>query len=1003
MRLTIAMATGGLQFSGDSLEKKALGGSETAFIYVAKALAKRGHTVHAFCNCSQAGIYDEVGFYPFEQFPSQAGQLPYDIIISSRWPEVLRTQCNDGLRVLWCHDTLEDPNRFMGNLYRTDLVMLLSKFHRENYRAKCEEIDSFSWLTTNAVDFNLCWLQSHEATNPEDIVNSIVSKPRNPKKLLYTSRPERGLHYLLGDVFPELVKKIPDIEIHFCNYPLDGMKVPDHVTGITQFALEQARKFPKNIFNLGHLTKAQLYSEMADASLLVYPTSFPEISFIGGIEAQACGLPIISTNDFALPETIHPDAGVLIDGKPPSAEYVRNFVEATLRVLGDKDLQVKMGKAGIEHVRSKYTWDLVAESWERKFVELLEERYKSRTQDVAKQLQRHGDFVAASTIAECGRVPTQSFPLPTDGAQVIAAVRESMPRLEAAAQILNAGDVEPRNILDYGCGYVCFGFVAAKYFPTAEVVLTDIQEGPLNQQRANLERLNLPKVFVRDISSALRSTQYHVIYLGNILEFQTTPSSFLQSLRDNLTDDGYFLISCEAGPLAAKAGVEATDGKRLWNLTHREFRDLFQECADFKCLFVELGKNEVGESYGHWIALVSKKGLKGGHANFQKIDLKKKRLLTRPYESLSTLVISNEQEDSIGTMLKSVAPISDEIIVVDTRKERVNTTDRTMEIAKKYGAKIVEADFNNFSQARNVSKDHATGNWCLVIDTDEKLMGVENLRQYLSGTVFEGYAIKQVHFTVDGLNGTFDIPVRLFRNREHYRAVGLIHEHFERQDRMKYDDPISPRMMLPDVDIAHFGYLNEDVRKKKCSNRNMELLKRATLEEPDRKLTWTLVIRDYLNMVKWGANESPVIERGSQQHQLLEHVVDTFHQHFHSQDEKYYSITFPMYQEALMILGKLGLPYKDHPHQPFEIRLSLTASMGGFQGDSPAPESLWFLDYQEFRKHYEKKMVQLGLGLGVLRVEEVGDALTKDLSPVTYGAPPVAADVLSKGIGAFRA
>lgn len=993
MHFTIAMATAGLPLDGHSLEKKALGGSETAFICMAKALAKRGHTVHAFANCPNPSIVDGVAFYPLEQFPSQAAQLPYDIVISSRWPEVLRSPCNEGLRILWCHDTLEDTNRFMGNLYRTDLVFLLSQFHLANYKSKCDEVDKFSWVTSNGVDLDLC--------------KSVLTKPtynapikRLPKRLLFTSRPERGLHHLLGDIFPLVVKEIPDVEICYCNYPLDGMKVPDHVKEITQFCDIQTRQFPKNITNLGHLTKERLYEEMSKASVLAYPTNFPEISCISIMEAQACGLPVVSTNDFALPETLHPAAGVLIDGKPPSSEYIEKFARAVIDLLNDPERRIEMGRAGIAHVESKYSWDAVAESWEQRFMDFLESRYRERTSSVAKQLQRHGDFLAASTIADCGRLPAQTFPLPTAAEEVLRKIREAMPRLEAAAQIISASGIEPKSILDYGCGYVCFGLVAAKYFPTAEVTLTDTQEQPLNQARANIERVQLPNVQIRDISAAMRGKQYEIIYLGNLLEFQTTPSTFLQSLRDSLTDNGYFLISCEAGPLSEKAGVQAADGTRLWNLTHREFRDLFAECADFKCLFVELGKNALGEPHGHWVALISKKGLNGEPVTFQKIDLKKKRILTRPYESLSVCVITNEQEENIGAMLKSVSPIADEIIVVDTRK---SNSDKTIEIAERFGSKVIVVPFDNFSQVRNESLKAATSDWILWIDTDEKLMGVDNLRQYMIGAVYEGFALRQIHFTVDGLNGTFDIPLRIFRNREHYRFTGLIHEHGEDTSKGKYDNPITPRMMLPDVDIAHFGYLNEDIRRTKCSNRNMALLKRAVDEQPDRKLTWTLVIRDYLNMIKWDVPKISAIERGSHHHKMLESVVDMFHKHFPNPDSKYYAITFPMYQEALMVLGSLSLPYKENKLPPFEVRLTLTASMAAsYKGELPGPEVIWFLDYEEFKRHFDRKLVQAGVTLGLLDKASVGDALTKSIAADVYGAPTDASAILGRGIGAYK-
>lgn len=58
-------------------------------------------------------------------------------------------------------------------------------------------------------------------------------------------------------------------------------------------------------------------------------------------------------------------------------------------------------------------------------------------------------------------------------------------------------------------------------------------------------------------------------------------------------------------------------------------------------------------------------------------------------------------------------PLSGEIIVTDN-----NSTDRTPEIAKAVGAKVVFEPINQISRARNTGAKHAEGRYLVFIDAD---------------------------------------------------------------------------------------------------------------------------------------------------------------------------------------------------------------------------------------------------------------------------------------------
>lgn len=87
---------------------------------------------------------------------------------------------------------------------------------------------------------------------------------------------------------------------------------------------------------------------------------------------------------------------------------------------------------------------------------------------------------------------------------------------------------------------------------------------------------------------------------------------------------------------------------------------------------------------------------------------------------LSVVIITFNEESNIGRTLASVQPLvadgKGEIIVVDS-----GSTDRTVEIAKSFGAKVFVEEWKGFAAQKNSAIDKATGDWILSLDADEEL------------------------------------------------------------------------------------------------------------------------------------------------------------------------------------------------------------------------------------------------------------------------------------------
>jgi glycosyltransferase involved in cell wall biosynthesis len=86
---------------------------------------------------------------------------------------------------------------------------------------------------------------------------------------------------------------------------------------------------------------------------------------------------------------------------------------------------------------------------------------------------------------------------------------------------------------------------------------------------------------------------------------------------------------------------------------------------------------------------------------------------------LSIAIITFNEEANIGRTLASVKPLilgeKGEIIVVDS-----GSTDRTVEIAKSFGAKVFIEEWKGFAAQKNSAIDKAQGDWILSLDADEE-------------------------------------------------------------------------------------------------------------------------------------------------------------------------------------------------------------------------------------------------------------------------------------------
>ncbi|MFC1562217.1 glycosyltransferase [candidate division KSB1 bacterium] len=336
--------TSGIMFDGATIHSRGLGGSESALYYIAKHLAAAGYTVRVFNNCEQPGTYegveyrDMVDFFIFNRWNSAS------VFISSRSFKPLFFNVNAKVKVIWLHDM---PNVAYLDDYDFNALNLpeirfftLSEFQTDAWQDFLGIGRDHFYITRNG--FDPAKFRSRD-------------RRRKRHKLMYSSRPVRGLEILLK-VFPEIKKAVPEAELHLFTYALSEY---DNEIKPYLGALDQP-----GVFLRGTVPQEELAEEMAESRLLLYPSIFKETSCIAAIQAQASGLPVVTSRVGALPETIEDGVGgIIVDGDPYSRDYQDRFIEEAVRLMQDDSAWQRLSDGARDRMLKIYTWEKIAQEW----------------------------------------------------------------------------------------------------------------------------------------------------------------------------------------------------------------------------------------------------------------------------------------------------------------------------------------------------------------------------------------------------------------------------------------------------------------------------------------------------------------------------------------------------------------------------------------------------------------------------------------------------------------
>lgn len=327
-------------------------GSEQSMLYAARAQARQGHRVVCYLPTDTPGLAEGVEL----------------LDIRSAWPLLRRVDSADVV-VSWC---TADPLRMAPSnalrIYNIQINdFLLNGFGYEQY------VDVFVCVSQAHRD-HLWTEDGHPGSDAvvEIIPNGVeLERFQSPKKTVpgrcvYTSSPDRGLHWLLA-IWPEIRMAFPYTELHIF---YEVQKWLDNAVLLNSEIGNRARYVVRRVNELqghgvvmrGPMSPIELAGELLQADLFLYPCDpirFTEGFSCATLEACAAGAVPVITDADALGE-IYGKSGAVVVPRGSGRRWVDDYLEAVLGIFGEER---ESRRSSLREFAAQFGWDVVANRW----------------------------------------------------------------------------------------------------------------------------------------------------------------------------------------------------------------------------------------------------------------------------------------------------------------------------------------------------------------------------------------------------------------------------------------------------------------------------------------------------------------------------------------------------------------------------------------------------------------------------------------------------------------
>lgn len=893
-----------MPFNGRTIYEKSLGGSETAAYYLARNLAKLGHHVKVFTTHPEEGTWDGVEYVncgpstqaePFgAKFHFFAANTPHDVLIVQRQPKAFHYQWASKVNILQCHDLglLRYAGDVGGAIWNLSAITGVSDWHCDQM-AKVYPVPREKFTTIrNGVDLEL-----YDAIPASDkFAND------GTLRLLYQSRPERGLEHLVrpGGIMDRL--RDQPVHLHVCAYDCTVQEMVDYYAQLEAWA-----GLLPNVTMLGALSKPDLVAVQKAMDLLVYTTEFEEVSCITAMEAMAAQLPMITTDSAALPETCEGSGTIILPLKDGKVDE-NAFVEELTKQAGDYSRTYLRQQQ--DDAAQLVEWSHAADQLESLCYGLLQQRAGSDTATRRSAIElsdldmAHLVMPGSNAISDKSWEELKALYAFTESREAYAAhyakhqtayydgpgeaaVGEDVtrtPRFKGTVMAMSA-KLQKANgaglqILDYGCAHGHYLVPLAKALPDCHLTGVDISSRAIGaatrwvQQESlgNVTLVNADQEWLDDADK--RDQRFDIILAGEVVEHVVNYRDLINQFRALLKPEGLLVITTPYGRWEWIGHEACKTGREHLHLFERQdLRELFAgHQAEFTC--APSGVDECGFAIGSWVSAVTFTP----DVPLGTVNMTRKRLQYATRQTVSACYIVKDGANVLRKSLDSIANYVDEVLIgID--KTTTDTTQLVIDQFRQANPWLAVQSFEidsavevGFDAARNAVHDRVAGDWIFWLDADEEAIGAEKLHKYLKPSLCDAVHFPQVHYsTQPAAVIATDHPCRLYRNGIGARIYGLVHEHVE----LEMGKAMPQAIMRDDVQLCHSGYVTEEVRRRRYQ-RNMPLLVKDLALNPKRTLNKFLYMRDVAQGIAFGggAHGSTDVEDAKRIVQMFEELID---------------------------------------------------------------------------------------------------------------------------------
>ncbi len=294
----------GSPYDGSTLEKRGLGGSESAVIRMAEELAKLGFDVTVYNDCAsddaKPGMYNNVQYTPVETIGEYTKSFDVAIVcrsidpIARAWTPVASAKhvC------LWMHDTFcegDDQIEYLINTGQLNEIFTLSDWHTgyvthcdHGFRRNFDVLKNHIFTTRNGIgNMNPGWIDVRE---------------KDPNLFVFNASVTKGMIPLVKQIWPEVKRRIPDAHLKIVGgyYKLREAEGPDKQQ---QDWTDLMVNHGSDIEFTGVISQQEISNILRKASYMIYPAGQPETFGISTLEALAHNVPLITCQFAALEET----------------------------------------------------------------------------------------------------------------------------------------------------------------------------------------------------------------------------------------------------------------------------------------------------------------------------------------------------------------------------------------------------------------------------------------------------------------------------------------------------------------------------------------------------------------------------------------------------------------------------------------------------------------------------------------------------------------------------